>query len=334
MTSSLIKPTFLITYSRPAQYNDYRCVVNSTGTTAIFERCASGTPNSQSILYSLDLSGSGNVPAPFLTGTSAPLYSGRPDWCWDNGNVAFNCVPEANGKTVIGYTTDGGADTSLISSTKQMIYPTWFPPIENQTQALAVMNCASGPPIPNTSVINLDGDLQSSAVAGSTLWAGMPSVNQAATNLIACAGQIIQDKGGYNQDLNYIWLVDTSTNSTAPLESGCPSWGPFTPQFQGRSPWWSPDGNWIAFESNRAHQPTADNPSGLYAIFLYEVNGSNPAIQITDPIYNANHAKWFPSGTELIVAAYQPGDDKSQPPAFPWGLASLDVSSIVGSSTR
>ncbi len=36
--------------------------------------------------------------------------------------------------------------------------------------------------------------------------------------------------------------------------------------------------------------------AGLYAIFLYEYGGSNPAIQITDIVYNCNHAKWFPNG--------------------------------------
>lgn len=330
MISSLIPPKFLIQYSRPALYNDYRSVVNSTGTTAIFERCVSNEPNSQSVLYSLDLA-SGAL-APFLTGPSAPIYSGRPDWCWENGNVAFNCVPEEDGKIVIGYVSADSTETSLIPATTQMIYPTWFPPPGTGSQILAVMSCQTSPE-PNTSEIDVDGNLQASALAGPNLWAGMPSVNQASTNLIAFAGQPVQSGGTYDQDLNYIWVMDTETGSVSPLETGAPGSGPFMPQFQGRAPWWSPDGNWIAFESNRAHQPSAGDEDGLYAIFLYEVGGGNPAIQITDPIYNANHAKWFPSGTELIVAAYQPGGE-GQPPAYPWGLASLDVSSIVGSAGK
>jgi hypothetical protein len=56
---------------------------------------------------------------------------------------------------------------------------------------------------------------------------------------------------------------------------------------------------------------------------------------LTDPIYNMNHAKWFPFGFPtysdgcpmLIVAAYQP--DGSGNPAWPYGLASLDMSNYV-----
>ena len=167
----------------------------------------------------------------------------------------------------------------------------------------------------------------------------MPSINQMATNLIAFAGQPTQTSGSYSQDLNYIWWLDTATqDSVSPLETGAPSSGLFMPQFQGRAPSWSPDGKWIAFESNRAHQPSTSNPAGLYSIFLYEVDGSNPAIQITDPAYNANHAKWYPNGFNgvsgsptLTVAAYAP--DKNGTPAPPYALASLDVSSIVGGSS-
>jgi hypothetical protein len=90
----------------------------------------------------------------------------------------------------------------------------------------------------------------------------------------------------------------------------------------------------VVFESNRPPQPLAEVGAGLYAIFLYEYGGSNPAIQITDIVYNCNHAKWFPNGFagcprgpfQLIVAAWQP--DGSEAASPPYRLASLDLTSL------
>ena len=73
----------------------------------------------------------------------------------------------------------------------------------------------------------------------------------------------------------------------------------------------------------------------MYAIYLYEYGTPNgTAVQLTDPVYNMNHAKWFPFGSgggiapALIVAAYQPGANGG-PPAWPYGIAILNVSSFV-----
>jgi Tol biopolymer transport system component len=67
--------------------------------------------------------------------------------------------------------------------------------------------------------------------------------------------------------------------------------GTFRPEFQGRAPWFSPDGKWIAFESTRA------DPKGeLYAMFIQSALGDGPAWQVTDTKWNANHAKFYPDG--------------------------------------
>jgi hypothetical protein len=165
----------------------------------------------------------------------------------------------------------------------------------------------------------------------------MPSVNQNQTdpnlmNLIAFAGQP-QAWGAYRQDHNYIWVVDTSVSPHAPvpLEVGV-SRSSFDKEFQGRAPWWSPDGKWVVFESNRASPPGPSNKNGMYAIFLYEYGSPGPAIQITAPSYDCNPAKWFPNWFngvpgpfKLIVAAFQ---TSLSGPAFPYGLASLDLTPL------
>ena len=134
--------------------------------------------------------------------------------------------------------------------------------------------------------------------------------------------------------MNYIYVMDTSPstlNAPVPLESGAPTSGSFNANYQGRAPWWSPDGKWVVFESNRPSQYEAN---GLYAIYLYEYLGSGPAIQITSTIYNCNHAKWFPNGFsggpagafQLIVASWI--GSQSDPPTGPYGLSSLDLTPL------
>jgi hypothetical protein len=329
VSSYLVEPNYLISYERPASFNDYRCVVNGDGTQVIFERSlvdASGEIKNQFNLYILDLPGPGNEPIPFLQGTTLPLYSDRPDWSWQTGAVAFNWIEEKD--LEVGAALSDGTYPTRVKRTSRMQYPTSYP----DGTSLAVMNnAATASRHPSTARIDSDGTF-TPALTGQTLWAGMPSVNQTKPNLIAFAGQLVESPPKkYDQDRNYIWLLDMSQTpiSVAPLEYGCPSSGCFNPAFQARAPWWSPDGKWIVFESTRA------DTDGKYAIFLYRVGEKYGAVQLTDPMFNMNHAKWFPNGfpgypdgaPTLIVAAYQP--HWGETPQWPHGIATLDVSAFV-----
>jgi hypothetical protein len=354
--SAFINPTFLIDYSQPSPFSDYRCVVNPTATVVLFERRTrqqTGVdpitygPFGPDVLYCLNLGQNGlpsGEPETFLAGSGLPSWSNRPDWCWRPGPgqtnvVAFN-GPYNGVLSVFVVGSDGVNPTQLgQTATETMDYPAWFP----GGAALAVMNLSkSVSPRPNTSTIDpSNGALIASALTGESMWAGMPSVNPTNSKQIVFAGQLAQSSGSYNQDFNYIWLLDLSTSppTLAPLENGAPSSGPFNPNWQGRAPWWSPDGKWVVFESNRPPPsgiapPPLGTPTGLYSIYLYQVGGSGPAIQITDPNYNCNHAKWYPNG----FAGYPPGDvtlivaakqvSATVNPHAPYGLASLNLSSL------
>jgi WD40-like Beta Propeller Repeat len=320
-----ITPQFVFDYATMPKVNDYRCVVDAAGTSVIVERKALNTGGAKPQLFVVDLAGrSATSLLPALDETT------RPDWCWHSGEIAFNY--DADQK--VGVLPKLGDKHRLFPSTSRMDYPTWFP----DGDKLATESSALGPPaivfpLPNTTTIDPStGAVIAMALEGMNLYGGMPSVNQVNPNLIAFAGQPVGST--YDQGTNYIWVKDTSSPEPAvPLEYNCPATGNYSPAFQGRAPWWSPDGKWVVFESNRGCPPSKEYPDGMYAIYLYEYGVSNPAFAITDWSYNCNHAKWFPNGFagmsgpfQLIVAAWQNG--AANPPTGPYGLATLDLSPL------
>jgi len=317
---TLITPTFLLPY--PAPVSDYRCVVNADATAAIVERTtftAAGPVGPQLCL--VDLTDAAAEPTFLLPGIDV---STRPDWSWSTGNVAFNYTSSV----MVGVLLLPGQSATLFGpSTTQMNYPTWFP--DGKTLATEDDN---GSPSPNTTTVDAStGAIIATALEGKGYWGGMPSVNPASPNLIAFAGQAVSGST-YNEDENYIYVMDTSTsNGPVPLEAGALGSGSFNPDYQGRAPWWSPDGKWVVFESTRPSQYEAN---GLYALYLYQYGASNPAMQITSTIYNCNHAKWFPTGFtggpsgpfQLIVASSRSA--QTTPSAGPYGLSSLDLTPL------
>lgn len=300
----LVAPEFVMSYD--GMVSDYRSAVDASGQYLVFERARAGSSAFTLQLYEL---GGSAEPSPFAPKLQT---STRPDWCWLTGEVAFN---NDQGIWITPRPLTPGA--SLLPDTAGMIYPAWC----SDGSALLVMNEQStASPRPCTSQISTAGVIITPVMANDTLWGGMPAVDPVNGARYAFAGQLIHGQSAYDQDRNYIWLVDATTDPVTirPLDQHAPPSGPFDPAFQGRAPWWSPDGQWVAFESDRA------NPGGLYAIYIQDSAGAYPAMQVLDTCWNANHAKWFPSGTQLIATVEQ------TPGATVRGLASLDVSAFVG----
>jgi Tol biopolymer transport system component len=323
---TLITPKFVFGYPLSPNVSDYRCVVNADATAVIVERTVlnaegHGTPE----LYIVDLAS--RTATPFLKVVNdIPIgNTTRPDWCWRTGQVAFNCSKSPR----VGVVDATGVDPRVFPNTANMDYPTWFP--DGETLAT---ESGHGSPNPNTTTLDpKTGTIIAQALEGTNLYGGMPSVNPAYPNLIAFAGQPVGSP--YDQDMNYIWVKDLSSPVPAvPLEYNAPATGDFCPAFQGRAPWWSPDGKWVVFESNRGCVPGQVYSDGMYAIYLYEYGVRSPAFAITDWAYNFNHAKWFPNGFagrpagpfQLIAAAWQNGSGTT--PAWPYGLAILDLTSL------
>jgi hypothetical protein len=323
----LVDPVFILP---SGAYSDYRPVTDKDGQQVIFERTIAG---SGTVLYRIaDLSNPVAQPLPLL---AASYPSSRADWSWITGQIAFNTGPEPT-PTGIAIADISDADPALLMlrGTGSMDYPVWFPGAAAQWLAVMNQQPVTPPAVqgPRTSKMSLGGVVEPPTLSGD-MWAGMPSVNQASE--LVFAGQH-PGGGKYNQDNNCIWRTDAGGLNLRPLEAGYSGSGSGLPNFQGRAPWWSPDGQWVVFESNRPipanGQPNGGNPDNHYAIYLYRADQTGgPAMQVTDPGFNMNHAKFFPTGfngvpgdPQLIVSSW-----RGSPAAGPYALATLSIGPFI-----
>jgi hypothetical protein len=323
--SPFVEPHFLLPPDPDA--NDYRSVVNAEGTKVIFERNPTASANDVK-LYILDLST--HDVQPFVE-----MASTRPDWCWIRSGGTLTSGPVAFSNNDGIYRVDPGGMPVPLPNTANMIYPAWYPgcqylAVDVGAQADLGQGC-NEPVRPLTAKIDATtGDVVVCRLANDTVWAGFPSVNQANPNLVAFAGQFNQECNYYDQELNYSWVTDTSTQPphVAPLDHDAPTGPAFVQKFQARAGWWSADGQWFAFESNRICN---DLTGQTYAIFIQDASGTRPAIQVSDCKWNVQHPKWFPprnDGKTLLIAAVQPAPHPGQSPQ-PYRLATFDVSRLL-----
>lgn len=307
-----VDPVFLLPAN--ASLNDYRPVLNADGTVVIFERNAVATPSNVT-LYSANLS-TGDV-TQFTT-----LSSSRADWCWQKSGKQLVSGPVAFSSDDGIYTVAPGGLPVLVPNTAEMIYPSWYPDCRHVA--------ADGGTTHATTIVDVtNGKVSKSLQRGFPVWSGFASVNQANPNLVSFAGQNNVESNYYDQELNYTWVVDRSRFETSvkPMDDQAPKGPSFIQKYQARAGWWSHNGKWFAFESNRI----CNNITGAtYAIFIQDSSGRKPAMQVTAcDKWNVQHPKWFPPGTNngtpmLIVAAAQAGNNQ------PFAIASLDVSGFVG----
>jgi WD40-like Beta Propeller Repeat len=307
-------------FSEPndSEFSDYRPVLNADVTAVIFERTFADNPNfTQLYIASLTTS---RAQVRQLVGVS----SFRPDWCWNQSNGRLTTGPIAFSNDDGVYVLSG-RNLMLLPNTAGMVYPAWYP----NCQYLAV-DVGQNPQVSGehvTALINaFTGVVVAAPLANNQVWAGFPSVDQANPNLVAFAGQFIGNSNYYNQDINYSWVTDRSRLPpiVAPLDRMAPAGPGFLQQFQARAGWWSPDGKWFAFESNRICDQIDGN---TYAIFIQDARGEKPAVQVTDCEWTAEHPKWFPPGTTngktLLIAAV------AKAKGGPFAIASFDVSAFL-----
>lgn len=300
-------------------YDDYRPAIGSTGDVVIFER----TPRSggRTVLYRITDFATPN-PQPFLSDPPLPTWQTRPDWCWHTGMIAFNGASAGHGPLDVWLASEIGA-ASPLGNASGFTYPTW----NSDGSRLVAMNAsASASPQPCSSILDMGGkvgpiNINGTDTAGTLLYGGMPAAKPGEWPLIAFAGQPAIDgwggtgKNAYDQNFNYIFLNSPNNGDTftsRPMEPDAPLTA-YDPGYQGRAPAWSPDGRTIAFESNRI--------GSRDAIYLCDVE-SGTITQVTDPALGAQHAKFFPCGTKLILCGRRQGG---------WAVAWVDISNWLKS---
>ncbi len=271
------------------------------------------------------------LPATTVLGVAVPPSQTRPDWNWATGNVVVN-VAASNAAPVEALTAPGdGSSAKFVPNGRGYLYPTWT---RDGSQLIVYNNSAAAQPQPCTSLINLEGVVQQANINGkdangTAVFGGFASPSPGDPTRIVFAGQPNLTGWGpastpppatpadaYNQDFNYVFINRNvgGVFSSAPMESGA-SVSTYSPAFQGRAPQWSPNGRYVVFESDRA---------GGYALFLLDTQSTKAPVQLTDAAYQAQHAKFFPSGDRLIFTALQqPGK------VGPRGIAWINIASLL-----
>ena len=347
------KPVFVT--SNPG-FSDYRPAPDKTGHNILFERTVHPNPNDANTqLFIVRGVGSGSpTVAPFLTVPSSlpltwPYSQTRPDWSWVTNEVAFSGAPNNQGANQVHLVAGDGVSPRLVANTNAHIYPIWTSDgkqlvvYDDNNNVLQPGPPRIGPPV--TRLIDPDGtvvqaNMNGLDVTGVQVFGGFAAPKPGNPLQIAFAGQPALAYWGqtppnplpnplptpaYNQDNNYVFVnaFRGGVFSSQPLESAAPVIA-YDPAYQGRAPYWSPDGNHIVFESSRA---------GGYALFLANVAKGTPPVQLTDATYWAQHAKFLPYGTSVVPSGkgivFTALQNPSAAGTGPRGIALLDIASYL-----
>jgi Tol biopolymer transport system component len=208
----------------------------------------------------------------------------RPDWGWKRNEIAFT-GQVGNAFNLWCLDVDGGRLREVETgdpATNNLEYPTWYPDggsvaITDYTKLQLLR-------------VDVETGAQTPLTDPSVVLTGMSSASPGTGNPLAFAGQPAGQP--YNQEKNRIY-VKLGDEPAFPLDGE-----------QGRAPWWSPDGRWIAFESNRF--------GGGYTLLIergirLSADPPPPPIRPLPEGVAAVHPKWSPDGSLLVFGAAHDG---------------------------
>jgi Tol biopolymer transport system component len=213
--------------------------------------------------------------------SNSPVAATRANWSKASNVIAFAGSSTAGESQVWLMNSDGSNShaVELSGLSEKIFYPSWYP----DGKRLAVMD---GDTL-SMKRIDLGKGTVTALTDPKRIYTGMPSVSPDG-KWIAFAGQENRSRP-YDQTKNSIWLMEDSGVPRLLESSGK----------QGRAPTWSPSGEQLLFESDRA------SSVGLYVVFLINRDGTG-ITQLTDPALNADHPVWSADGRHIAFSAHDP----------------------------
>lgn len=249
---------------------DWTVAFSPDGTDLLFSRTDRRSGRSELKL----VPAAGGDARPF-TGSDLPVSASRMAWSETTGRVAFTGFDE-DGATIWLVNPDGTGPEPVTAEglSSEVFYPSWYP----DGRSLAVVDYGGGP---GGVIKRIDLDLGTveALTSREDVLAGKPAVSPDG-RAIAFAGR--PNDGLSSQAENRIWMLEDGALRELDPE-------------QGRAPAWSPDGEWIVFESDRG------SPNGHYALFIVPRAGGQ-ALQLTSFDVHANHPAWSPDGSEVAFS--------------------------------
>ena len=317
------------------RFVDARPCFDPTGQIVLFMRSPIKQPD-QAWLYSIPMRPASRhprhcrAPEPFFVDPTVPAT--RPDWSWSRTSfeIAFSSTSDLyllDASTRQALLVDCQAPDSIVIDT--LSYPSWtgdgsaivmtnYSEKALQHQRLLAVSVPPIPPDPFTAPCTAVTDPDQ-------VWPGMSSVSPSAAGLVAFAGQTPNLARTYDQNWNEIWIQNgTDPETSVAMEVN---------GILGRAPWWSPNGQFLAFESVLT---AADGYNAFYRIWILELTVDPPSVgtmqMVTPPDLPVQHAKWSPDGRLIVFAYVIPGAQPVSTPQgdmMPQGIAIVDVPSSI-----
>lgn len=233
-----------------------------------------------------------------LLNPALAVRQNQADWRGPAGLIAFAGGIAGKHPTLWITNADGSFAKEVIlrGLADGVYYPSWCP----RRKTIVIVNSAED--LEEEGGVLRAVDLETGIIRTLTnraqVLAGRPHVSPVG-NAIAFAGQ--RNVGQrYDQKKNKIWILEPN-GKLRELDPG-----------EGRSPAWSPDGKYVAFESDRG------NEAGLYAIYIVPRSSGTP-LRLTPFELDAHHPTWSPDGRRIAFDARIPRTPRMR------GIAVLEV---------
>jgi hypothetical protein len=292
------------------RYVDARPCFSPDGRTVLFMRSPVTNPD-LSTFWTIPTASaslhSSRCARPTLFFADSNLQATRPDWSWSRQEYPIAFAGEQDGAWGLYLLDVNGPPRQAVPvpcnlsdrsiALGALSYPSWS---ADGTAIVATSYNQSQPQ--HQILLRFDLRQNPATCSGVThpgeVWPGMSSVSPANADVIAFAAQSPNMEGTYNQNWNQIWIQ----NGSAPPQQ--------LNGVQGRAPWWSPKGKFIAFESvapgipGDSNVPTPVSPR--YRIWIQPVaimpQQVGTAQVLTPPGLDVQHAKWSPDSSQITFA--------------------------------